>query len=607
MLQMLRNSAPRNSAFTAHERVSHIVASLGSRSSNRRRRSKVVWWAAVGVAILVNILGSGVPRGIHFTAGGWVSRADAFHAPLEGFGATTSGGSGKPTSYVTNLNDAGPGSFRDAVSSGDRYIVFKVAGTISLKTDVRVYGAFITIDGLSAPSPGITLKNHGLLLLGSNGAHDVIVRGLRVRNSLGCDSCKDYGGGILVGLEAYNIVVDHVSVQGSQNFALSVNKGAWNVTIQWSLLAENQAGAPQLLSLLSGVPSPNGRSSKWVTLHHNAFIKAYERMPKIVYSETGQKANETHVDFSNNLIWDWGWAATYVYKGTRSNVVGNYYYDPNASSNGQKRGIWSCKRDGVSPNCTSTNPKDYAQTYIADNVSGAGDSTSSFLNMLGTDRAPFPAPSVTTSSACDAAKAVLAQAGVRPLDAIDQQYLGMVWLQGCSSSAASAAPMGSSNAVSETGPSLNRVAMAAQAVDMPIAAESHTPSDGLLRFPALSYHNVSAGPGVLPGETEADDALAMEDGAWAAYGPVQMDDYEAFNVRVASGGQGGRLDVRLESPNGPSIGSIPIGNTGGWDSWATVTTRISPTPGLHLVYLTFSTATPGSDEVVLIDRFEFVP
>lgn len=56
----------------------------------------------------------------------------------QGFGVSTLGGTGQPIYSVTNLNDAGPGSLRDAVSQGKRYITFKTAGEIKLTSDMYV-------------------------------------------------------------------------------------------------------------------------------------------------------------------------------------------------------------------------------------------------------------------------------------------------------------------------------------------------------------------------------------------------------------------------------------------------------------------------------------
>src|SRR5262245_64407193 len=108
---------------------------------------------------------------------------------------------------VTTLDDAARGSLRQALRGGNRTIVFDVAGEIQLTSHLYVGGAFVTVDGFSAPPPGITLRGHGLIIRGNRGAHDVVVRGIRVR-----DSAID---GIQVSYGAHNVVIDHVSVAGS--------------------------------------------------------------------------------------------------------------------------------------------------------------------------------------------------------------------------------------------------------------------------------------------------------------------------------------------------------------------------------------------------------
>jgi hypothetical protein len=302
---------------------------------------------------------------------------------------------------VTNLNESGPGSFREAVSQGSRTVVFDVGGEIHLTGPIFVRGPFTTIDGATAPAPGITLTNYGLYLHGNKDARDVVVRGIAVRNSA--------GDGVQVKFGAYNIVIDHVSVSGSRDGNLDITRDSHDVTVSWSIFAE-PVGTVELHSknvLIKYNPSR-------ITLHHNLFVKGAERNPQVRIDDLGTPAIDTTADIRNNLVWDWnGGYGTKIWYGPRANVVANFYSSPESASRGQAKALIVLASTG-------------ARAYVAGNVSG--DPLGLDINAPGTEASPFPVPVVTTTDACRAASAVLANAGRRPLDVIDQGYLSAITL-----------------------------------------------------------------------------------------------------------------------------------------------------------------------------------
>ena len=143
-------------------------------------------------------------------AAGWAgpkARAQtvAFPGAL-GFGSIATGGRNGTVYHVTTLADSGTGSFRDAVSSSGRTIVFDVGGYISLNSAISAKGN-LTIAGQTAPGGGIGIKGGEVSFAGQA---NIIIRHVRIRP--GSDTAST-GDDALSLYQAKNVILDHCSFE----------------------------------------------------------------------------------------------------------------------------------------------------------------------------------------------------------------------------------------------------------------------------------------------------------------------------------------------------------------------------------------------------------
>lgn len=109
----------------------------------------------------------------------------------EGFGRYTLGiraASAPEVYHVTNLDDSGAGSLRDAVSKDGRIVVFDVSGIIKLKSTLVFKGNSI-IAGQTAPGDGIVVYGDRVSF---SGAKNLIMRHMRFRMGKGAPSGKNF-------------------------------------------------------------------------------------------------------------------------------------------------------------------------------------------------------------------------------------------------------------------------------------------------------------------------------------------------------------------------------------------------------------------------------
>lgn len=229
--------------------------------------------------------------------------------------------------HVTNLNDSGTGSFREAVSGSNRIIVFDISGTIMLKGKLTIKDVSnITILGQTAPGEGICIGGESVLFRRAN---NIIIRYLRFRAGDTAASQED-GVGIR---ECENFIIDHCSITWSVDECLSAYQNK-NFTAQNCIISE---------SLNNSIHNKgdHGYGGIWgginASFHHNLISTHNSRNPRIGTSQTvssyqGTPDYESLVDIRNNVFYNWGANSGYGgEKNIRVNFVNNYY-KPTANS-----------------------------------------------------------------------------------------------------------------------------------------------------------------------------------------------------------------------------------------------------------------------------------
>jgi pectate lyase len=340
----------------------------------------------------------------------------------EGYGAMTRGGRGGRVIAVTNLNDSGPGSLREAIDAeGPRIVVFRVSGTIILESRLRISNPYITIAGQTAPGDGITVRKNQI----SISADEVITRYIRVR--LGDESEGDADA--ISGRYHKNIILDHVSASWSVDETVSIYH-CENLTVQWCLIAESMHQSHH-------VKGSHGFGGIWgsnhSTYHHNLLAHHGSRNPRFA-------SGSGYTDYRNNVIYNWGYNSAYggekeqqgndQFNFTAVNMVANYYKPGPATSPGENR------HRIVSPSSREEG-KDYGKWYVARNVVEGYPEVSAdnwnggvqpqhgdtYLAALKAEE-PWDAMPINEQTAGEAFRSVLEQAGASlARDAVDVRII----------------------------------------------------------------------------------------------------------------------------------------------------------------------------------------
>lgn len=333
----------------------------------------------------------------------------------EGYGRFARGGRGGKVVAVTNLNDSGPGSLREAVTNdiGPRTIVFNTSGIIQLNSRLVLSQPYVTVAGQTAPGKGICIKSAPFGITGN----DAIVQNVRVRLGGG----PTYDGMGLTGAD--HSIIDHCSISWTIDESFSSRSGK-NITLQRTLISEalNAAGHQNYpAGTEHGYAATIGGDIG--SFHHNLLAHCYGRNWSLGGGLDGSGAYTGKMDITNNVVYNWGGRTTDG--GTKEVNFVNNYYKPGAGSkifvafNQQNEGVGT----GMQQCYFSGN---VMPGYFDENNQTAGrkasGNTVSYDNFVNT---PFFPSYVTTQSAKNAYKIVLSDVGcVQPeFDEHDQRVI----------------------------------------------------------------------------------------------------------------------------------------------------------------------------------------
>jgi pectate lyase len=217
----------------------------------------------------------------------------------EGYGATATGGRGKPAIAVTTLADDGPGSFRDAARHPGATIVFRVGGVVHLKSNMTL-ASNLTIAGQTAPGSGITVAGGKVTM---NGSSNIIIRYMRFRGGL----AESPGSSSLQLGDASHVMLDHLSIEWGRWDNIQAEGNSYS-TLQNSVIGEGIV--PQRFGCLC--------ESDYTTFSHNLWIDNKSRNPK----------GKGHIQYVNNVVYNWGGEGYVGGHGGAdhyADLVGNYF------------------------------------------------------------------------------------------------------------------------------------------------------------------------------------------------------------------------------------------------------------------------------------------
>ncbi len=138
--------------------------------------------------------------------------------------------------------------------------------------------------------------------------------------------------------------------------------------------------------------------------------------------------------------------------------------------------------------------------------------------------------------------------------------------------------------------------------EQPALTNMAGPSYAVIRpVTAADYLNAS-GVTTEPCAEGGQDLTGIQAGDWSAYNGIMLSNANTFVARVASVGNGGNIEVHLDSPTGTLLAICAVPGTGGAQTYVNAYANIVATNGNHGIYLVY---TGGSGSLFNVEYFSF--
>ncbi|WP_298481764.1 carbohydrate-binding protein [uncultured Ruminococcus sp.] len=580
-----------------------------------------------------------------------------------GGGKYSTGGRGGEVYHVTNLNDSGTGSFRDAVSKSNRIVVFDVSGTIELKSNILCQSN-VTIAGQTAPGgSGITLKNYKMGMSGDN----IICRYISSRP--GPYASTSSGNDAWGGAAGSNSIIDHCSMGWTTDEQWGLYSNNMNYTVQYSVIgpADSWGGHKKGLH---GFGLMMGKGN--LTFDHNLIIHNVSR------NFRGKVQGTYTADFTNNIIYDWGYQTAYgtighlnyvnnTLKAGNSTTGGYHWMNVDSSTSPENFKVYCdgnrlINKDGSLHDITNDNwsgvsvktsigiTKDdlYSstpfQTIIngtdvssVNDVESAEASYEHVVSFAGNGIAPEKRTAIDRQCADETKNGTGSCSGTSDYDStqtdldkyniqcgVTYEYPSAVLTKTITDTDNDGMPDEwelarglDPNDASDTNGDycgqgytnieyyINDLTVDSFPEGVVTLSPETTQVEPVSAFETIEAENFDEQSGVKTEDcSEGGQNIGyIENGDYVMFRNVDFEDgAKSFIARVAGGQEGCAIEVYVDSLDGTPIAKCSIPSTGGWQDWTDVSCNTAAVTGKHTLYLKF---TGGEGYLFNINNFVF--